>query len=95
ESPFYSGVPYEAMVVTISQEGMIFFNDERTALKGLAQAFAQAAHDHPEATLVIEADGRVLHSTLAEIYNMAMGAGIRKVALATRVLSVGGQQTQP
>ena len=85
ESPFYTGVPYEALVLTLSQEGIIFFNDERTTLKGLSQAFAQAAHEQPDATLVIEADGRVLHSTLAEIYNMAMGAGIRKVALATRV----------
>jgi hypothetical protein len=29
------------MVVTISQEGMVFFNDERTTVKGLAGAFQQ------------------------------------------------------
>jgi biopolymer transport protein ExbD len=84
-SSFHAGAPYGAMVVTISQEGMVFFNDERTTVKGLAAAFQQAAHDAPDSTLVIEADGGVRHSLLVDIYNMAEAAGIRRVALATRV----------
>lgn len=84
-SPFTSGVPYGAMVVTISQEGMVFFNDERIPLAGLADAFARTAHDHPDATLIIEADGRVNHQKLVEVYNKAMQAGLKEIALATRV----------
>ena len=87
-SSFESGAPYGPMVLTISQEGMIFFNDERTTLEGLEAAFAQSAHEHPEATLVVEADGRIQQNRIVGIYNMAMAAGIKKIALATRISSV-------
>ncbi len=91
DTSFTSGVPFGSMVVTISQEGMVFFNDERTTLEGLAQAFSQAAHSKPDSALIIEADGRVRHERLVRIYNMAMQAGIRRVALATRVTTVAPQ----
>ena len=84
-STFTSGAPYAALVVTISQEGMVFFNDERRTLDGLSPAFAQAAYDHPDTALIIEADERVPNGTLIQIYNMAMSAGIRKVVIATRI----------
>ena len=87
-SSFDTGAPYGPMVLTISQEGMIFFNDERTTLEGLEAVFAQSAHEHPEATLVIEADGRIQQNRIVGIYNMAMAAGIKKIALATRISSV-------
>lgn len=84
-SSFAEGVSYGPAVVTISQEGMVFFNDERTTVNALPAAFAQVALEHPQASLVIEADGRVQHSTIVQICNMATAAGIRKVVLATRV----------
>ena len=40
--------------------------------------------------LVIQADGRVPHETIVEIYNMAMRAGISKVAIAARLASEPG-----
>jgi len=85
---FSDGAPYGAFVVTLSQEGMIFFNDDRILLDGLSSAFAQAAHEQPGATLVIEADERVPYRTLVEIYNKATAAGMREVVLATRVASM-------
>ena len=90
ESPFTDGVSYGSIIVTISQEGMMFFNDERTTLGGLASAFSQAAHEDEGATLLIEADRRVSHGTIVEIYNMALAAGIREVALGTRVSAPEG-----
>ena len=87
---FASGVPYGAMVVTISQEGIVFFNDERTTMEGLSSALSQSVYDHPDVSLVIEADGRVQHSTLVEVYNKAMAAGIKNVVLATRLPVTGG-----
>lgn len=86
-SSFAEGAPYGAMVVTISQEGMVFFNDERTTMEGLGLAFSQAAFEHPDAPLVIEADGRVAQSTIVAIYNMAMSAGLKKVVISTRLSS--------
>jgi len=88
-SSFASGAPYAAMVVTISQEGMVFFNDERRSLDELGPALAQAAYDHPDTALVIEADERVPNGTIVRIYNMAMSAGVRKVVIATRVSADG------
>ncbi len=89
ESAFASGASLGATVVTVSQEGMVFFNDERTTLEGLGSAFSQAVFEKPGATLVIEADGEVRHSTIVQIYNMAMAAGIQKVVMATRVSATG------
>ena len=88
-SSFTAGVPYDAMVVTVSQEGLVFFNDERTTLEGLGIMFAQTVFDHPDSSLVIEADGGVQHSTLVQMYNMATTAGIKRVVLATRISSTG------
>ena len=82
---FTGGAPYGALVVTLSQEGMVFFNDERTTLEDLSSAFAQAAHEHPGAMLVIEADSRVAHGTIMALYNMARAAGLQQVSLATRL----------
>ena len=77
-----------AKTTSISQEGMMFFNDERMTMEELGAALAQAAFDQPDASLVIEADGRVPHRTLVQIYNMATAAGIKSVVLATRVPAV-------
>ncbi len=82
-SPLREAAPYGPMIVTVTQEGMVFFNDQRTTLEGLRTAFGRAAHEHPGGTLVIEADGRVPHGTLVRIYAMAMDAGLAEVALAT------------
>ena len=90
-SSFASGVPYGALMVTVSQEGLVLFNDERTTLEGLGPLLAQAVFEHPDASLVIEADGRVQHSTLVQIYNTATAAGIKSVVLATRIPSPGRQ----
>ena len=85
EAPFHEGAPYGALVVTLSQEGFVFFNDERMALDDLRTAFAQARHDQPGATLVIEADTRVSAGTLVTLYNMARAAGIQQVLVASRL----------
>lgn len=84
-APLRDGAPYGGMIVTLTQEGMIFFNDQRTTWEGLRSAFARAAHDHPGDPLIVEADGRVSHGTLIRVYRMAMTAGIREVALATAI----------
>jgi len=92
-SSFAMGAQDSGMVVTISQEGMIFFNDERTTFDGLASSFSQMSFEHPEAVLIIEADGRVPQSSIVQVYNMAMSAGIRKVLLATRVSAAASGAT--
>jgi biopolymer transport protein ExbD len=81
---FVSGSHYGSMIVTLTQEGMVFFNDERMPIEGLAFAFKQAVHQNRNMTLIIEADARVSYGMIVHIMNMATSAGIRTVNLATR-----------
>ncbi len=81
---FVSGSHYEAMVVTLTQEGKVFFNDEWMPLDELAFAFKQAAHRKQQLSLIIEADARVPYGTVVQVMNMATAAQIREVNLATR-----------
>lgn len=84
-SAFADGAPYGDLVVTLSQEGMVFFNDERTTLDGLNEEFRRAVHSKPNASLLIEADRRVSLDSLTAVYNMARDAGLRQVVLANRL----------
>ena len=83
-SPASGHERYGDLVVTIPQEGMYFFNDERMTLDGLAAALARTVRDDPGRALLVEADGRIAHQSLVEVYNLAVSAGIRHVLLATR-----------
>jgi biopolymer transport protein ExbD len=84
EAPFLDGAPYGARVLTLSQEGMLFFNDEQMTVEGLGTALAQPAGDAGESPLLIEADEGTTYGRLMEIYALAVKAGIREVVLATR-----------
>ncbi len=81
---FLEGAPYGSAVVTVTQQGMIFFNDERTHLEKLGPALTQAVFERPDMTLVIEADEMIRNNTLVQIYNIASIAGVKKIVLATR-----------
>jgi biopolymer transport protein ExbD len=87
EAPFVSGADYQALILFVTQEGHFYVGDERTTLTGLDYHFARAVHGNPDARLLIEADRRVEYATLVDIYNKAMGAGIRRVVLGTRISS--------
>ena len=81
EAPFLDGALPGTRVLTISQEGMLFFQDERMAPDALESALARTRGDEP---LLIEADEGTDYGTLIRIYGMAVRAGIREVVLATR-----------
>lgn len=83
-APFTDGARYGSLVVTIPQEGMFFFADQRLTLDGLASELQKAGREQPDTSLVIEADRRVSHGTLVQVYHMALGAGLRDVLWATR-----------
>ena len=83
DAEFVAGTAYGDMIVTISQQGFVFFNDEKTTLDGLAEAFARTP-GRADQTLVIQADRGVSHDTVVRIYDMAQRANIRRVALGTK-----------
>jgi biopolymer transport protein ExbD len=85
ESAFADGQPYDSLVVTVSQEGMLFFNDRRVSLEDLRTEFRKALHARPDRALILEADRRVSHGSLVNLCNLAMECGVRTVSLGTRV----------
>ena len=80
-APFTDGAPYGTRVLTLTQEGLVFFNDEKTDLDRLAGALARTPGD---STLLIEADEGTPYGTLLAAYAQAAAAGLREVVLATR-----------
>jgi len=83
-SAFVSGAPYGHAVVTVTQEGMVFFDDDRTPLDHLGPVLRSAAQLNQNMSLTIEADARVPYETIVRVMNLATAAGIRQVNLATR-----------
>lgn len=85
ESSQADAVPFTSMVVTIASEGLVFFNDERTTMEGLRDSLQRMAFEHPDHTLLIEADELLANSVLIRLYTQAREAGIRDIAVATRL----------
>lgn len=84
-APFVDGVRPDALVLTVPQEGMFFFQDERLSFDGVSLALERAVHANEKTALIIEADQRISHGTLVQIYNMAQAVGVREVMLASRL----------
>ncbi len=82
---FVSGAVYGNMVVTITQEGQVFFNDDRIPLDRLGSALSGAVRHNTETSMTIEADARVPYETIVRIMNLATAAGVRQINLATRL----------
>ncbi len=84
-APFEDGIGPAALVVTVPQEGMYFFQDERLTLDGLSLALDRAARNEAAPALILEADRRISHGTLVSLYNLARKAGFGEVVLTTRL----------
>ena len=82
---FISGAPYGNMVVTVTQEGQVFFNDDRTPLDRLGPGLVSAVRKNKDVSMTIEADARVSYETIVRIMNLASAAGVQQVNLATRL----------
>jgi len=76
---------YDTILITLSREGMIFFNDELTTMEGLASSIAQAGHRGADTGLLIQADASIDYGTIIRIFNMGVEAGLRDVTLATSI----------
>lgn len=83
------GFQMNAMVVTLTRNGMVFFNDQRTNLGDLPRALERARIENPDLPLVIEADESVTVELQMRVVGQANRAGIQKIALATRGSSPG------
>lgn len=78
------GFQMNAMVVTLTRNGLIFFNDQRLDLNELFKALQRAHIENPDLPLVIEADESVTVDVQMRVVGDATRAGIEEIALATR-----------
>lgn len=77
----------EALNIAISQEGLYALDGQLlpgTTAGDIAQALAAAAHDRPEAVLIINADAHSTHESVLRVMEAARQAGISRVNFATR-----------
>ena len=83
-----SGVPtlssFQGLVVTVTRENLLFFNNQSTTLERLQQSLQVAAQQNHNAELIIKADQQVPHGTVVQIMSVALKAGISVVNLAAR-----------
>lgn len=78
------GIRYNDMVLTVTREGEIFFNDERVPPAELPAALITAAKARPGTVLILEADRAIPQATAISIYDAAAKAGFKKIFIATQ-----------
>lgn len=81
---FTSGVPSDFVILTVTAEGWVFFQDQRLPRDQWATQLETARRREQVSDLVIQADRRVTQETLIELYELARTAGYRTVWWATR-----------
>lgn len=81
---FQQGSSYSSMVVILTQEGLVFYNDERMSFDSLGNALCLSAGKNNSLQLTIEADLRVPYDTIIRALNMAAAAGISNIFLSVR-----------
>jgi biopolymer transport protein ExbD len=69
--------------VVITQDGTVYYQNERVDLQTLHAALRQAQQQHPGLRLVIQADKSTQHGRVVEVMDMAKGMGIGRLAIAT------------
>ncbi|NLB59851.1 MAG: hypothetical protein GX806_02045 [Lentisphaerae bacterium] len=81
---FVSGASYGPLVVTITREEQVFFNDDRVSWERLGALLSHAVQKTRPASLTIEADARVPYETIVRVMNSATAAGLPQINLAIR-----------
>ncbi len=78
------GIRYNDMVLSVTRDGKIFFNDEQVPSAELPAALAAAAEARPGTVLILEADQAIPQATAISIYDAAAKAGFKKIFIATQ-----------
>ena len=70
--------------LTVLQDGTMFLNKQPITLQNIAQRVKAALASNPQLTVVINADGQVLHHTVVDILDELRSAGVPGLAIAVR-----------
>ncbi|MEW6534230.1 MAG: biopolymer transporter ExbD [Candidatus Auribacterota bacterium] len=74
----------ENLVVTLTREHQLFFNNERVTFEGLQRRLRSMARKNKDGMLIIKADANTRHGRVVDIMNSARQAGIERMAIATQ-----------
>jgi len=84
EAGAVEGVRFNHMVLSVSGEGILFFNDELLTLDEIENAFRAAREKRTDIELIIEADAVIPQEMIITIYDRARRAGIQSIFIATQ-----------
>ena len=73
-----------SLVVGILASGEMYVNGQRVAEADLNKIFVDAYGKDKETQIVIQADGDAAHRRVVAVMEKAKGAGLRRIAIATR-----------
>jgi len=74
----------ENVNLTVTQDGKIFLNKQLTTLQDMGQRVKAALAADPQLTVVVNADGQVLHGTVVDILDQLRLAGVSGLAIAVK-----------
>jgi biopolymer transport protein ExbD len=74
----------ENVNLTVMQDGSMFLNKQPITLQDIGQRVKAAMATDPQLTVVINADGQVLHSTVVDILDELRLAGVSGLAIAVK-----------
>ena len=74
----------ENVNVTVTQDGRMFLNRQPITLQDMGQRVKAALASDPQLTVVVNADGQVLHSTVVDILDELRLAGVSGLAIAVK-----------
>jgi len=74
----------ENVNLTVTQDGKMFFNKQPITLQDMGQRIKAALAADPQLTVVINADGQVLHSRVVDVLDELRLAGVSGLAIAVK-----------
>ena len=74
----------ENVNLTVLQDGKMFLDKQPITLRDIGQRVKAALASDPQRTVVVNADGQVLHSTVVDILDELRLAGVSGLAIAVK-----------
>lgn len=74
----------EHVNLTVMPDGKMFLNKQPVTLQDMGQRVKAALASDPQTTVVVNADGKVLHSTVVDILDELRLAGVSGLAIAVK-----------
>lgn len=74
----------ENVNLTVTQDGQMFLNKEPVTLQDIGTRVKAALGSDPQLAVVINADGKVLHSTVVDVLDELRQAGVSGLAIAVK-----------